>query len=179
MNTSDLLTQTELERRAAELSRPAVQDEERGGQDGLLVLRLGGESHGLPVAAVREVLSRPQVTPLPLAPSFLAGLLNLRGEIVAALDLRALLGIEPAGEAGCAVVVRHGALEAALLVEEASEVVWARADQREAVVATVPHERAPFFYGAYRIGSRLITAVEVSAVLRHPGLAAFRRGDAQ
>ena len=173
MNDSETLTQAELEERAAELSRPSALDEGPGGDIGLLTLRLGDEYHGIPVAAVREVLSHPRVTPLPLAPAFLTGLLNLRGEIVAVLDLRVLLGLTPSREAGCAVVVRHGAVEAALLGDAALEVVWARADQREAVVATVPHERAQFFSGAYRVGSRLITAVEVSELLKTPGLAAL------
>ncbi len=73
-----------------------------GGADAerFVVFRLAGAEYGLPVAVVREVLRRPdQVTPLPNAPDFVAGVLTLRGEVLPLIDQRRLLHL-PALDAG-------------------------------------------------------------------------------
>jgi purine-binding chemotaxis protein CheW len=58
---------------------------------------LGGEQFALPVEDVQEVLLKQPLTPVPLAPDEIMGLLNLRGSIMPAIDLRRRLGF-PDGE---------------------------------------------------------------------------------
>jgi purine-binding chemotaxis protein CheW len=58
---------------------------------------VGGLVIGLEVQRVREVLSQPEVTPVPLAPPGVVGLLNLRGEIVTVIDARHRLGLPARG----------------------------------------------------------------------------------
>lgn len=60
----------------------------------LLCFHVAGQDFGLPIAAVKETLAERPLTRLFLVPSFVAGLINLRGEVVAVLDLAALLGLE-------------------------------------------------------------------------------------
>lgn len=59
-----------------------------------LTLELGKETFGLPVDLVQEVLEYTRVTRVPRCPEYLLGILNLRGTIVAVMDLRRRLGIE-------------------------------------------------------------------------------------
>ena len=59
----------------------------------LVSVEVVGQSWGIPIAAVREVLGPQSLTPVPLAPPAVAGFLNLRGRIVTVLDLRATLGL--------------------------------------------------------------------------------------
>jgi purine-binding chemotaxis protein CheW len=59
----------------------------------LVSVEVVGQSWGIPIAAVREVLGPQPLTPVPLAPPAVAGSLNLRGRIVTVLDLRATLGL--------------------------------------------------------------------------------------
>ncbi|HYD67655.1 chemotaxis protein CheW [Azospirillum sp.] len=71
-----------------------------------VVFRLGGAEYGLPVAAVQEVLRRPDdLTPLPKAPEFVAGLANLRGGALPAVDLRRVLRLPAAGAERQRIVV--------------------------------------------------------------------------
>ena len=49
---------------------------------------------GIPVERVQEVIASPAVTPVPLAPRAVTGLINLRGQIVTVIDLRRRLGFE-------------------------------------------------------------------------------------
>jgi CheW-like domain len=67
-----------------------------GGADGgprALLLPVLAEWYAIELASVREVLRRPAITPLPGAPASVLGVLNVRGEVVPALDTAALLGL--------------------------------------------------------------------------------------
>jgi purine-binding chemotaxis protein CheW len=59
----------------------------------LLCFSVAGQDFGVPIAAVKETISERPVTRLALVPSFVAGLINLRGEVVAVLDVAAMLGL--------------------------------------------------------------------------------------
>ena len=80
---------------------------------------------GVPVAIVQEVLSFSEYTPVPLAPKAVGGLFNLRGQVIAAVDLRVQLGLPPRDLAGPAmnVIVRTEDESVSLLVDRIGEVV--------------------------------------------------------
>ncbi|MBU1277069.1 MAG: chemotaxis protein CheW [Proteobacteria bacterium] len=73
-----------------------------------LVFHLGGEMYGVEVSLVHEIINLPPVTPLPLSPEFVLGVVNLRGAVAPVFDLRLRLGLTPGGGRGepVAVVVR-------------------------------------------------------------------------
>jgi len=75
-----------------------------------LTFRLGRESYGLPVLGVREIIRLCPITPVPRMPSYLKGVINLRGKVIPILDLRAKfqLSHEGYGERACIVVVNVG-----------------------------------------------------------------------
>ena len=58
-----------------------------------LTFRLGGSSYSLPATAVREVQALGTYTALPAVPPFICGLVNVRGRLITAIDLRPLLGL--------------------------------------------------------------------------------------
>jgi purine-binding chemotaxis protein CheW len=60
----------------------------------LVVFRLGPESYGLRLHEVREIIMVAQITPVPRAPRFVDGVLNLRGEVMPVVDLRMRFGLE-------------------------------------------------------------------------------------
>lgn len=88
--------------------------------NGIVVFKLAGELYGITLGAVREIGRVPQMTPLPSTESFLAGVCNLRGNIVALLDLHALFDL-PGGEeilpTNRMLVLTHEGLTAGLLVD--------------------------------------------------------------
>jgi chemotaxis signal transduction protein len=72
----------------------------------VMLVRLGGSSYALPVASVREVVRLPPITRVPGLPPFVAGLTNVRGRVLAVLDLRALLRLD--GPRGDRLVILDG-----------------------------------------------------------------------
>ena len=89
----------------------------------LISVEVMGQSWGIPIAAVREVLGPQSITPVPLAPPALAGSLNLRGRIVTVLDLRTPLGAAPteAPEQAMEIVVEQGGELYSLLIDAVGE----------------------------------------------------------
>ncbi|HAT71607.1 MAG TPA: hypothetical protein DCS63_02195 [Elusimicrobia bacterium] len=167
------VAQEELRARALELGRaPAAA--EKTPDTGLLVLKLGGEYYGIPAPLVQESLIDPQLAPLPLPPHFAPGIINLRGELIGAIDLAAFFGLPAAGARRFAAVVRLGGLAAAFLAEQAAGVEWFSVSDREPVLPTLPEEYAVFFEGAFRSGGRLILQLNIERVFGHPRLQSQR-----
>lgn len=70
-----------------------------------LAVRVGGAEFGIPADRVREVLRPPPLTRVPFAPPGVRGVAQVRGTVLAVVDLGARLGLEPVGAAGRLVVV--------------------------------------------------------------------------
>ena len=75
-----------------------------------LTFTLGQESYGLPVLHVREIIRICPITPVPNMPPHVRGVINLRGTVIAVLDLRAKFSMAPvpAGERACIIVLQLG-----------------------------------------------------------------------
>ena len=117
--------------------------------------------YGLDVARVHEVLRPQPLTRVPLAPPAVAGLLNLRGQIVPAVDLRTLLGIAPLASPGGLVVVRSTDGLTALVVD-------AIGDVRRPEGALVPLDHGdgdPFRTCTVPLPDRLLTVLDVDRLL--------------
>ncbi|MCK6573880.1 chemotaxis protein CheW [Myxococcota bacterium] len=102
----------------------------------LCTFRLADQVVALPALRIQEVVRVPRITPVPLAPPAVLGLINLRGQVVAAVDLRRRLDLppvelspdrEPRGDAetgaGICVVVETVDGLASLLVDDIGDVV--------------------------------------------------------
>src|ERR1700680_4742147 len=88
-------------------------------------LRIGRETLGLPISLVREIVRVPEITPVPNAPDYIEGVINLRGRIIAVIDLRKRFG-QPASKIdhkSRIVVVETEDRLVGLLVSSASEVL--------------------------------------------------------
>jgi purine-binding chemotaxis protein CheW len=102
-------------RRADELAASPLA-EPPGGSFEALVFALVQERYAFPRTQVREVRPLGELTPLPGTPAFIAGLVNIRGRIVAVVDLQALFGARPdAGPVRSLVLVAHRRGDVAIL----------------------------------------------------------------
>lgn len=118
-----------LQARAQALAARQVETGVEQGEE-VLIFRLGNDTYSIPAQYIREVQPLLDWTPLPSTPSFVVGLVNIRGKILAALDVRPLLeiahaapgpdafliilhvqGVEVGLLADSVVEVRHGAME--------------------------------------------------------------------
>jgi len=124
---------------------------------------LDGLYFGIEVLNVQEVIRHQEMTPVPLAPPVVRGLINLRGQIVTALDLRTRLGLapRPADELPMNVVVRSSDGVVSLLVDEIDDVVEVKAEQFEPAPDTVRAKLDGLVTGVYKLPNRLLLILEV------------------
>jgi purine-binding chemotaxis protein CheW len=88
-----------------------------------VICNIAGHAFGLPIAAVREVVSLPALLALAGAPPYLRGLLNLRGEFLPVLDGRTLIGSDAPMQASNQVIILGGATaQFGLIVDQAQAV---------------------------------------------------------
>jgi len=88
-----------------------------------LLFRVAGKVYGCDIDAVREIIPYRRATRLPGAPSFVQGLINLRGTIVTMLDLGARLDpARPAVRDGSIILATHGARVVGIAVDEVMDV---------------------------------------------------------
>jgi purine-binding chemotaxis protein CheW len=82
--------------------------------------RLAGDLYALEVSHLQEVLEVGRLTPIPLAPPALLGMVNLRGRILPLFDLKGVLGLssQPGSRGESAVVMRYGKQVLGLVVDE-------------------------------------------------------------
>ena len=96
----------------------------------LVTFELMGEEFGLPILDVREIIRMTEITPVPQAPGFVEGVINLRGQIIPVVDLRKRFGIatkDMSDETRIIVVeLRNSVI--GLIVDEVSEVLRIPAD---------------------------------------------------
>lgn len=117
--------------------------------------------YGLDVARVHEVLRPQPLTRVPLAPPAVAGLLNLRGQIVPAVDLRSLFGLEPLASPGGLVVVRGSDGLTALVVDGIGDV-----RRPEGALEPLDHGDSDSFRSStVPLPDRLLTVLDVDRLL--------------
>ena len=92
----------------------------------LLIVACGGRRFALPVERVREVLDRGDVTPVPLLPASLAGVVSVRGEVLPAIDLCTALSLTPEASTQRLVLVHSDAGTIALRVDDAPGIASGR-----------------------------------------------------
>lgn len=128
---------------------------------------IGDQLLGVPVKAVQEVLNPQHIARAPRARPEIAGLLNLRGQIVTAVNLRRRLGLPDldSGAAPLNVVVRHGAESFSLLVDDVGDVIDTSKQQLESMPPTLSGVWRSVTTGVFRLEKRLFVIVNVSAIM--------------
>ena len=118
--------------------------------------------YGVDVTGVQEVLPPQPRTPTPLAPPTVAGLVNLRGQVVLAVDLRERLALPPReDDEPMMVVVRVGSETVSLLVDRIGEVVSVGPETFAEPPETLPVTLRALVRGAHRLPDRLLLVLDV------------------
>jgi purine-binding chemotaxis protein CheW len=136
----------------------------------LSTFHVGKYLFGVDVSLVQEVVRLQQMTPVPLATNEIAGLINLRGEVLTAIDLRARLGLPPvdvaaSGREPVNVVVRVDDEPVSLLVDEIGGVLEVSQVPFEQTPSTVDERVRDLLLGAYTLPDRLLLALNARRVL--------------
>jgi purine-binding chemotaxis protein CheW len=128
---------------------------------------IAGQSFGIPVLIVHDVLGPQRITRIPLAPPEVAGSLNLRGRIVTAIDVRLCLGLEkrPPEMTGMSVVVEHTGEFYSLIVDNVGEVLTLPAATMERNPATLDPRWREISNGIYRLEDQLLVVLDADRLL--------------
>ncbi|WP_119423050.1 chemotaxis protein CheW [Desertibaculum subflavum] len=132
-----------------------------------VTVTVDGQMFGIPVLSVQDVLGPQKITRIPLSPPEIAGVLNLRGRIVTAIDLRRRLRLaaRPEGERGMSVVVEHKGEPYSLIVDSVGEVMALPESAFERNPPTLSARWREISGGIYRLDGKLLVVLEVDKAL--------------
>ena len=130
--------------------------------------RVGKHLYGIGVKQVQEVVMPLKMTSVPLAPKFVKGLINLRGQVATAIDLRTLFGLDSGEDKKFMnVVCKHESGLTSLLVDEIGDVVEVFSKDFEQTPNTIPQSVKDFLTGVFKIGDSLLSIVDVEAIMKY------------
>ena len=129
---------------------------------------LDGLLFGVEVMKVQEVIRYLEMTRIPLAPSVVRGLINLRGQIVTAVDLRRRLDLNerPAGQLPMNVVIRMDDEAVSLLVDEIGDVYEVEEEAFERPPETLKGVARDLIRGVYKLKDRLLLVLDTEKALQ-------------
>jgi purine-binding chemotaxis protein CheW len=126
---------------------------------------------GLELSAVQELLPLKQLTDVPLAARHITGLINLRGQIVAVVDLRPLLGFPVLRryEAGMLVVMRRADSQVALVVDRIGDTIRFDPEERLPAPANLAAHVRPLVRAVYPYEYELLMQLDIDRLLQLTG----------
>ena len=130
----------------------------------LLLFAVAGTVYGCDISAVREIVPLRRATRLPGAPSYVRGLVNLRGAIVTVIDLAARLAGGTAAEEGSVVLAEFGNKNVGLAVDEVRDVQILPPERFEPATGDIA--RGGIVRGLGHLDGGVVIVLEVPAVIR-------------
>jgi purine-binding chemotaxis protein CheW len=138
---------------------------------------MGGSRYGLPISDVLEMATVPRTTPLPNVPEFVRGVANLRGEILAVLDLRMLLDLPPAGDSYrerlLVVKPQGGDATAGLIVDSVRGLARLGEAAIQAPTAPIEDRVAGFLHGVAAHENEILNVLDTARLFSAPEIAAL------
>ena len=132
-----------------------------------LSVRVVDQEYAIDICRIREIRGWIASTPLPYAPDYIKGMINLRGNVLVVVDLANRLGLgrtEP-GPASVVVVVEHGDHVAGLLVDAVCDIIAVTDEMRQDTPETGSDVPKAYVEGLVMMGSRIMSILSVAAVI--------------
>lgn len=132
-----------------------------------VTFRLDNETYGLNVMQIQEVLRYTDIAPVPGAPDYVLGIINLRGNVVTVIDTRRRFGLAEAEvtDATRIVVMESADQVMGILVDSVAEVVYLKSSEIETAPNVGNEESARFIQGVCNKDGELIILVEFDKML--------------
>jgi len=144
-----------------------------------LAFTLGGETFAMDIRSIREVIQFGGITEVPLMPTFIRGVINLRGSVVPVIDLSVRFNRPPTtvNHRTCIVILElaqgEDTAELAVMVDNVSEVLSIGESEIEPAPAFGSDIRSEFIAGVAKVGERFVILLAVDRVLSVDELAAL------
>jgi purine-binding chemotaxis protein CheW len=144
----------------------------KGGLEQLIVFRLAGEEFAIPIGDVREIIRTAPVTPVPGARASVKGIINVRGEIAAVVDLRVRFGLpsKQESEPKHFVITAQGKNLLALMVDEVAEVLRINGTEIRPAPEVASKIEPGCVKGVVTQGGRLIVLLDLEKTLASESL---------
>ncbi len=129
---------------------------------------IGKQIFGIPALKIQDIIQEQFITPIPLAPSEIAGVLNLRGRVVTAIDMRKRLGIDKDDSTAnrkMNVVIEHSGELYSLIVDNVGDVLVLSNDTFEKNPTTMEEEWSSISSGIHRLEDELLVIIDVEGLL--------------
>jgi len=132
--------------------------------------RVGNETYGVRIAAVREIVRVPEITSVPNAPEIIEGVINLRGKIIPVMDLRKRFGLAEivTDKKNRILVVDLENKLLGLIVNSASEVLKISPSDIEAPGTVFAEGESGYVTGVGKLKGRLIILLDINKLLHRP-----------
>jgi purine-binding chemotaxis protein CheW len=141
-----------------------------------LTFALGREEYGLEILKVREIIGYMDITAVPRTPPYVRGVINLRGQVISVVDLRAKFGMPAADRTDqtCVIVVEIRGpggrkLSTGIIVDRVSEVLNVAADQIEEPPSFGAAVDTDFILGMGKVGQTVKILLDIDKVLTADG----------
>ena len=133
----------------------------------LTTFYIGPALFGIEVMRVQEVTGTPSITPVPLAPAFIRGLINLRGQLATALGLKELIGQSSGASTNeMSVVCRMDGNLVSLMVDQIGDVLETCREDFEPTPDTLPPAVRKFVKGVYKTNESLLSVLDLESIAR-------------
>ena len=132
-----------------------------------VTFKLDGETYGVNVMEVQEVLRVTDIAPVPGAPSYVLGIINLRGNVVSVIDTRRRFGL-PATENSDAtriVIIESGGQTVGIRVDAVAEVLDVDSSEIETSPDVGNEEAARYISGMVSRGEELVVLIDVNKII--------------
>lgn len=136
----------------------------------LISFRIGHQEFCVDIMSVREIRGWTPATPLPRTPSFMKGVINLRGAVLPIVDLGARLGLDTGEPTARHVimVVSIGDRTVGLLVDAVSDILDLTDDLVQPTPDVASEQVKSFVKGIFAVDGRMISVIELDRVLPEP-----------
>ena len=143
-----------------------TEDKSRGKVKEMITFRVGGQEFGIDVMSVREIRVWTPATPIAYAPSYVVGMINLRGVVLPIVDFAARLGFPPTepNSRHAILVAEAGGADIGLLVEGVSEILTVSTEEVQDVPNVGSDATREFVYGVLAKQGRMISLVSIEGL---------------
>ena len=129
-------------------------------EEQLVLFRLGAEEYGISISQVREIIQYKGATRLPRTPDFMEGIINLRGKVIAVIELAKRFGIATKeGSDRRAVIIETGGQKIGVIVDAVTKVI--RLQDTAIEIAPTMTVSNNYIRGIGKIGDRLLILLDV------------------
>ncbi|MFZ4402585.1 MAG: chemotaxis protein CheW [Pseudobdellovibrionaceae bacterium] len=141
-----------------------------------LSFHLGNEKYAIPLLSVKEVLALPEFTPIPHTPSHFVGIMNIRGQVISAIDLRVKFGIKPqTTEETCVIIIDLHGQYLGVIIDSVDSVIAPKENELSEKPYIEGQKGSEYVTGVYRKDKELTLILDIYKTLNAEDKSAMKK----